>query len=179
MWFRYPPGIDNINVQEQTFGVDYKDRDGNQFFRAPESLSKSILVIPGFAVVTRPADAPADLTDDTPEDKADPLAQLSSQVETIRTENEALKKGVSELTAERDALKAQVEALGRQLAQAGQQAEAATAGSTAPTVGTTGPAIGSGATSASTAPSGDTTTESHQDQAPHSGHAPAHQGQRK
>jgi predicted RNase H-like nuclease (RuvC/YqgF family) len=111
MWFRYPSGWSSINVEQQDFYVDHKDRDGNQYFVAPESLADKILVIPGFAVVGRPADAPQNVQDVTPTSKSDPLAQLSSQVETLRLENAALKEGSAELTKEREELRRQVEAL--------------------------------------------------------------------
>lgn len=118
MWFKYPAGYSAINVEQMDFGVDYKDRDGNQYFRAPESLAPKILVVPGFVVVTRPEDAPADLVDETSQAKVDPLAQLSSQVETLRLENETLRQGAvdwstayNELKAENESLKRQVETL--------------------------------------------------------------------
>lgn len=110
MWFRYPSGWNNINVNQQEFFVDYKDSDGNEYFVAPESLAPQILVVPGFVVVARPAGAPADIKDNTPAEVADPMAQLSAQVETMRLENDALKKGVSDLTKERDEVKAELEA---------------------------------------------------------------------
>ena len=109
-WFRYPPGYSNINVEQQDFGVDYKDSEGHEYFQAPESLARAILTVPGFVVVGRPADVPASVADVTPAEKADPMAELSGQVETHRLNNQILTDEIAELKKENTALKAQVEA---------------------------------------------------------------------
>jgi len=115
MWFRYPPGWDNITVEGVEFHVDHKDRDGNQYFTAPDNLADRILIVPGFAVVGRPDDASPDIKDATPQAVNDPLAQLSSQVETLRTENQSLKDGARELENKCNELLAENDALRNQL----------------------------------------------------------------
>jgi len=153
MWMRYPTGWSSINVEQQDFGVDYKDSDGNQYVVVPDSIVEKLLVVPGFAVVGRPEGAPDSIKDTTPDAVSDPLAQLSSQVETLRTENQALKDGITEVTKERDDLKAEVAALTQQVARLSPPPPPSET-----TVGTTGPDIGSGAAPATDATPPPTTT---------------------
>lgn len=116
-WFRYPAGYDNINVETQDFGVDHKDRDGNQYFQAPDRLTPSILAVPGFQVVSRPADAPPTVADITPQAAVDPMMELSGQVEAHRLQNQTLTDQINQLTAENADLKSQVQALQTQVTQ--------------------------------------------------------------
>lgn len=116
-WFRYPPGYDNINVEGNAYGSDHKDRDGNQYFQAPDSAVPHILAVPGFSVVQRPPDVSPDIQDVTAAAVADPMAELSGQVETHRAQNQALTDRINELTKENGDLKEQVAALQNQVTQ--------------------------------------------------------------
>jgi hypothetical protein len=165
MWFRFPPGWDSINVEQQDFPSVFKDQDGNNYMVAPEVLADRILVIPGFAVVGRPEGAPSTIKDDTPApSKVDPLAQLSSQVETYRLENEVLKQGVADLTKERDGLKAEIAALhgiierefGEEKAEEVKAEVPSTPTATVGPTGATGPTGDTGGSTGSTGPTGST-----------------------
>lgn len=92
MWFQLPDGTDQVSVELQTFKSEVKDKEGRQYFRAPDHFAPLILDLPGFRQAKTPPDgAPPDLP------KSDPLrdgaiGQLGSEVSALKTENEALKK---------------------------------------------------------------------------------------
>lgn len=67
MWFRLPEGCGGITVERQEFSPEFRDDDGNAYFRAPDHFAPRILEMKGFAVVETPPGAPDDLP------KADPL----------------------------------------------------------------------------------------------------------
>lgn len=67
MWFRMPEGCGGITVEQQEFGIEFKDAYGICYFRAPDHFSPRILAITGFAIVDQPEGALADLP------RADPL----------------------------------------------------------------------------------------------------------
>lgn len=104
MWFEFPKGTDQINVQLQEFRTEFTGEDGREYFRAPDHFAGIILDLPGFKSVRPPEGAPEDLP------KADPLRdgainQLGSQNEALKMENESLKAANAEIRAINDNLK--------------------------------------------------------------------------
>lgn len=90
MWFKFPKGAERISVEQQEYGIEAQDEDGNAYFRAPDHFAPRILAIVGFAIADAiPAGAPADLP------KADPLRD--GAIVELTKSNEALKLEVRQL----------------------------------------------------------------------------------
>lgn len=94
MWFKFPPGVENANIELQNFGTEFKDGDGRGYFRAPDHFAANILLLPGFEMTEQPAGAPEDLP------KED-LAR-GNTIEALGFENSALRARLAEIAMDRD-----------------------------------------------------------------------------
>jgi hypothetical protein len=103
MWFSFPDGVDQINVQLQSFFVEARDADGHGCFRAPDHFAPLILDLPGFGL-GKPLGDLQDLPSQDPE-QASQIRQLASQIEGLKIKNDNLRASLAELQAERDDLK--------------------------------------------------------------------------
>lgn len=111
MWFKFPEGVDNISVQQQNFRSEAQDKEGGDYFRAPDHFAPIILELPGFSrVMTPPEGAPADLPKEDSETSL-ALGSLASQVDALKQDNQNLREENANLIRERDALVIQVATL--------------------------------------------------------------------
>ena len=108
MWFRYPPDVTSITVQQQSFGIDYevigKERaDATQrYFRAPDHFAPLILDLPGF-VAQKPegADVPADLPTTIP-GASGAVDTLTGQLSSLKDQLEQTQAALAQAIKERD-----------------------------------------------------------------------------
>lgn len=114
MWFAFPEGVDQISVEQQIFRPEHKDKDGRQFFRAPDHFAPTILGQPGFARVEQPEGAPEDLPKDDPQRSA-ALDQMATEVGALQEEVVRLRAENADLIKERDALLASNKGLEEEL----------------------------------------------------------------
>lgn len=114
MWFAFPEGIDQLSVEQQIFRPEHKDKDGRQYFRAPDHFAPAILGQTGFARVQRPEGAPEDLPKEDPRGNA-ALDQMATEVSALQDEVMRLRAMCNEVIQERDALKATNQTLGEEL----------------------------------------------------------------
>ena len=108
MWFQYPKGTTAISVNLHEYGVDFRDPDGVEYFRAPEHFAPTILGLPGFRQVGAPKGAPPDLPPEPaprPEARDEIHETLRSQVAELQIAMENLKGVLTVTSAERDDLK--------------------------------------------------------------------------
>lgn len=106
MWFVMPKGCESITVEQQAFGVEFRDKNGKCYFRAPDHFSTRILAISGFDVVEQPEGALADLP------KADPLrdgaiAELTTAVQSFKVEVHNLRSDLNAAHAKVSSLAAE------------------------------------------------------------------------
>jgi len=104
MWFMFPEGTDRISVQLHEYFPEATDKDGREYFRAPDHFAAIILDLPGFKTAVPPEGAPPDLPQTDPlRDGA--IGQLGGQVDALKLENENLRAGFAELRALNDDLR--------------------------------------------------------------------------
>ena len=133
MWFRFPQGSTEIQVEQQTFKSEFqaKDKDDNKiydFFRAPDHFAPRILMHSAFRAET-PDGAPDDLPKSDPQFSAEVAAQslelqglrtsmqnaqqdltvAGARLTALKTENEALVKKVGKLDEENEKLTDDIE----------------------------------------------------------------------
>lgn len=105
MWFEFPAGSDRISVQQQEFLVAHTDKEGRNFFRAPDHFAGIILDLPGFRTVSNPGpDFPPDLPKENAA-RVEAIGQLGGQVDALRAEMDGLKALLATTSAERDELR--------------------------------------------------------------------------
>lgn len=104
MWFKFPEGSDQINIEQQTFHVEAEDEEG-KYFRAPDHFAPVILGLAGFSRVTKVLKgAPKDLPKSDPQ-SGRALDKMSTEYDALKQEHTRLLSEHVALIAERDGLK--------------------------------------------------------------------------
>lgn len=105
MWMRFPPGVESISVEQQTFKPEF-EKDGDQFARFPEHfVPKVINANMGFTVVSAPEGAPEDLP---PTAQTSVIADMGIEVERLRQDNLQLQTALGALDEDNKNLKRQL-----------------------------------------------------------------------
>jgi regulator of replication initiation timing len=109
MWFCFPAGVTQINVQQQLFVEEIKDKDGRSLFRAPDHFAAIILDQPGFSVPAElPKNAPEDLPKSLDPEISNEVASLAGQLRQKDFELDNLQASLSEVSMERDSLRVEL-----------------------------------------------------------------------
>lgn len=84
IWFRFPPGVTQISVQQMAFNAEHSD-DAGAYFRVPDHFAANILALGmGFTQVARPQGAPEDPVAE-PNESAEAIQSLGAQISELQT----------------------------------------------------------------------------------------------
>lgn len=104
MWFKFPPGTDQISIEQQIFSVEHKDKDGVGYFRAPDHFAPMILDLSGYTRVAQPEGAPEDLEPIDPK-RAEATDKLAAALAASQEENQLLRQQLGEARRNHDELR--------------------------------------------------------------------------
>lgn len=117
MWFQFAKGEDALSVDRQLFKTEYKNGNGESFFRAPAHFRDKLVIEGGCKALTLP---PAGAPDNLPElSIPDPqiaanneaILAMKAELSSEKTVSSALRAELSAVLHERDGLKLQVHEL--------------------------------------------------------------------
>lgn len=103
MWCKFPPGVTEISISQQTFRGEIEDSEGGVYFRVPNHFGPTVRAVGGgFEVgVTPPEGAPEDLPMlDPVRDTA--VSDAMARANALQAESDNLRRMLTQTTLERD-----------------------------------------------------------------------------
>jgi hypothetical protein len=121
MWFQFAPGEDAVSIERQMFKSEYKNKQGEAFFRAPNHFAEKLAREAGCKLLGSPPDGAPENLPDFPIlreqiDSTDArVLVLQSELSSERASTSALRAELAAVLHERDALLLQVHELSEEL----------------------------------------------------------------